>query len=57
MKIHIVMLRELVQFYSQISMPCVFEDEVLRQSQFNEQYQKNCCMSCKYRQRNEESKD
>lgn len=30
------MLGELVQFYSQISMPCVFEDEVLRQGQFND---------------------
>jgi hypothetical protein len=34
--VHIVMLGELVQFYSQISMPCVFEDEVLMQGQFND---------------------
>ncbi len=34
--VHIVMLGELVQFYSQISMPCVFEDEGLRQGQFND---------------------
>jgi hypothetical protein len=30
------MLGELVQFYTQISMPCVFEDEGLRQGPFND---------------------
>lgn len=30
------MLGELVQFYSQISMICVFEDEGLRQGQFKD---------------------
>lgn len=34
--VHIVMLGELVQFYSQIAMLCVFEDERLRQGQFND---------------------
>jgi hypothetical protein len=34
--VDIVMLGELVQFYSEISMLCVFEDEGLRQGQFND---------------------